>query len=220
MSNVNQNRYKFTLNNTTNTINNNASKPAPSKPSYAASTTTTTGAYNKTTAATSSSSSKPGSNAFNFAKPSPAVVVGVDDDDIDISDTELIMASQEVESQLKFTNNVHHATSNTINIFSQMASTNSNNNLMPAPTMTSFGAPTQNNHAHTAIYPSSSSMANNAAYLGKTTCFIACLAEASGKGFSQKECNISSAKSRSPIDVDYLPIKFLFIKLNRDNEHC
>ena len=49
------------------------------------------------------------------------------------------MASQEVESQLKFTNNVHHATSNTVNIFSQMASSS----LMPAPTMTAMGAPTQ-----------------------------------------------------------------------------
>ncbi|RNA43988.1 ATR-interacting -like isoform X2 [Brachionus plicatilis] len=42
-----------------------------------------------------------------------------DDDFLDISDTELIRASQAVESQLKFTNNVHHATSNAITIFSQ-----------------------------------------------------------------------------------------------------
>ena len=45
-----------------------------------------------------------------------------DEDFLDISDNELIRASQVVESQLKFTNNVHHTTSNAINIFSQFNS--------------------------------------------------------------------------------------------------
>lgn len=42
-----------------------------------------------------------------------------DDDLLDISDNELIRASQQVESSLRFTNNVHHTTSNALNIFSQ-----------------------------------------------------------------------------------------------------
>lgn len=53
-----------------------------------------------------------------------------DDDFLDISDTELIRASQAVESQLKFTNNVHHATSNAITIFSQFTQ-----NVNDKPTM-------------------------------------------------------------------------------------
>lgn len=56
-----------------------------------------------------------------------------DDDFLDISDTELIRASQAVESQLKFTNNVHHATSNAITIFSQFTqSANDKPNLANA----------------------------------------------------------------------------------------
>lgn len=54
-----------------------------------------------------------------------------DDDFLDISDNELIRASQVVESQLKFTNNVHHTTSNAINIFSQFSANNFN--AEPAP---------------------------------------------------------------------------------------
>jgi hypothetical protein len=49
------------------------------------------------------------------------ILIDDDDDDLlDISDNELIRASQAVESSLIFTNNVHHATSNAITIFSQL----------------------------------------------------------------------------------------------------
>lgn len=69
-----------------------------------------------------------------------------EDDDLDISDSELIRASQAVESQLKFTNNVHHTTSNAMNIFSQFNSTtqpppilnSTSNNLMPPPSTTTL----------------------------------------------------------------------------------
>jgi hypothetical protein len=64
-----------------------------------------------------------------------------DDDLLDISDNELIRASQVVESQLKFTNNVHQTTSNAMNIFSQMSNSqqqhqlyNNKNDLMGPPT--------------------------------------------------------------------------------------
>jgi len=70
-----------------------------------------------------------------------------DEDLLDISDSELIRASQVVESQLKFTNNVHQTTSNALNIFSQFNSTNNQNCLMPAPS----------------IYPSSTNMNNGGA---------------------------------------------------------
>lgn len=72
---------------------------------------------------------------------------GDDDDDfLDISDNELIRASQVVESQLKFTNNVHHTTKDALNIFSQF-----NNDIqqsqfqsqMCAPNMTIMGHPTK-----------------------------------------------------------------------------
>jgi len=66
-----------------------------------------------------------------------------DEDLLDISDNELIRASQVVESQLKFTNNVHHTTSNALTIFSQFNnnSNNYNNNdtsIMMAPPSTTF----------------------------------------------------------------------------------
>lgn len=46
-----------------------------------------------------------------------------DEDLLDISDTELIRASQVVESQLKFINNAHTTTNNAMNIFSQFSQT-------------------------------------------------------------------------------------------------
>lgn len=71
----------------------------------------------------------------------------VDDEDfLDISDTELIRASQVVESQLKFTNNVHHTTSNALNIFSQFtndAPQSQFQSQMAAPAMTVTGHQTR-----------------------------------------------------------------------------
>lgn len=55
------------------------------------------------------------------ANPVAPANVANDEDLLDISDTELIRASQVVESQLKFTNNVHHTTNNAMNIFSQFS---------------------------------------------------------------------------------------------------
>ena len=163
MSNVNQNRYKLTTSISNN--NNNANKSTAS---------------NKYTPAASIMKSITNNNNnnirsnLNLIKSSTALTADTNDDDlIDISDTELIMASQEVESQLKFTNNVHHATSNALNIFSQIASTNTNinnSNLMPAPTMTSMGLPVnfasnnQNNnssHAYNSAFPGSTLASNS-----------------------------------------------------------
>ena len=65
-------------------------------------------------------------NLKSTSVPSAAAAAAANDDDddaFDISDSELIRASQVVESQLKFTNNVHHTTSNAMNIFSQFNST-------------------------------------------------------------------------------------------------
>ena len=124
----NQNRYKFTVNTSTgnssnnhaNTINKNGAynQNVASKTNGAASSASAASAYNK--------------NMYNNNQ--------IDEDFDDISDNDLIKASQEVESQLKFTNNVHHTTSNAINIFSQFSSSNAN--LMPPPTMSSMGVPT------------------------------------------------------------------------------
>lgn len=167
MSNYNnQNRYKFTANPstaTTSSSNANANRnaiPNTNKPPITYNSNVTHKA--PTTINNPSRPINSSSNFNNFAKPpppppQPVAVVAVDDDDIDISDTELIMASQEVESQLKFTNNVHHATSNTVNIFSQMASSS----LMPAPTMTSMGASTQLNLTATATSTALASLSTN-----------------------------------------------------------
>ncbi len=70
-----------------------------------------------------------------------------DEDFLDISDTELIRASQVVESQLKFTNNVHHKTSNALNIFSQFNNEVPHSQVptvsqMQPPAMTIMGHPT------------------------------------------------------------------------------
>lgn len=71
-----------------------------------------------------------------------------DEDFLDISDTELIRASQAVESQMKFTNNVHPKTSNALNIFSQFTgdaapqSQFASMSQMQAPSMTIMGHPT------------------------------------------------------------------------------
>lgn len=65
------------------------------------------------------SGSKAASKAV--APTSVAAAAAADEDLLDISDTELIRASQVVESQLKFTNNVHHTTNNAMNIFSQFS---------------------------------------------------------------------------------------------------
>ena len=84
--------------------------------------------------------------AGGFGAP-PAVNYGAaaasaeEDEMLDISDTELIRASQAIESQIKFTNNVHHATSNAITIFSQF---NTTANDMPAPS-TFMGSSAYNN---------------------------------------------------------------------------
>ena len=68
-----------------------------------------------------------------------------DDDFLNISDTELIRASQAVESQLKFTNNIHHATSNALTIFSQF----SNEGLIMAPPSTyGLGSTTVYSNSH------------------------------------------------------------------------
>ncbi len=68
-----------------------------------------------------------------------------DDDFLDISDTELIRASQAIESQLKFTNNIHHTTSNALTIFSQF----SNDGLAMAPPSTyGIGSTTVFSNAH------------------------------------------------------------------------
>jgi hypothetical protein len=57
--------------------------------------------------------------------PKQAPIESANDEDMfDISDSELIKASQQVESQIKFTNNVHHTTSNAVNIFSQFNNAN------------------------------------------------------------------------------------------------
>ena len=117
----NQNRYKFTVNTSTgNNLNNHNNEK----------NTNVANKYNQTNGS-SSSTSAPSKNMYNNH---------IDEDFDDISDNDLIKASQEVESQLKFTNNVHHTTSNAINIFSQFSSSNSN--LMPPPTMSSMGVPT------------------------------------------------------------------------------
>ena len=72
------------------------------------------------------------------------IVIDDDDDDqmFDISDTELIRASQAVESSLIFTNNVHHTTSNALNIFSQFTSNNKPDAATTAGTGL-MGPPTQ-----------------------------------------------------------------------------
>jgi hypothetical protein len=79
-----------------------------------------------------------------FVKQPEEIVINDDDDDdlLDISDTELIRASQAVESSLIFTNNVHHATSNAINIFSQFTA-NKNNNVGGNDDAQLMGPPTQ-----------------------------------------------------------------------------
>ena len=71
-----------------------------------------------------------------------------DDDFLDISDNELIRASQVVESQLKFTNNVHHTTKDALNIFSQFNNDVQQSQFQPmsqmcAPNMTIMGHPTK-----------------------------------------------------------------------------
>jgi hypothetical protein len=62
-------------------------------------------------------------------------VIVLDEDLDDISDNELIRASQVVESQLMFTNNVHHTTSNAMNIFSQVNTNISMYNNEPSCSM-------------------------------------------------------------------------------------
>lgn len=67
-------------------------------------------------------------NQVKSSKTAPTVAAATTDEDLlDISDTELIRASQVVESQLKFTNNVHHTTNNAMNIFSQFSQASSTN---------------------------------------------------------------------------------------------
>jgi hypothetical protein len=122
--------------------------------------------------------SKFGQKSNNTSKKNPALVGDEinsnnlamnetnDDDLLDISDTELIRASQVVESQLKFTNNVHHTTSNAMTIFSQFNNNNNHHNnynnnnnlnqnehLMPmlAPTTTSYGFPTPHECAEASL---------------------------------------------------------------------
>lgn len=95
------------------------------------------------------------SNNKNFNKPNipPTTTNNAnnqdnDEDFLDISDTELIRASQAVESQMKFTNNVHPKTSNALNIFSQFTSDAApqsqfaSMSQMQAPNMTIMGHPT------------------------------------------------------------------------------
>ena len=72
-----------------------------------------------TTPIYSQSQSKPSNYFITEEKISKPAQNDDDDDLLDISDTELIRASQVVESQLRFTNNVHHTTNNAMNIFSQ-----------------------------------------------------------------------------------------------------
>jgi hypothetical protein len=79
--------------------------------------------------------------------PPKAPIPQNDDEFLDISDNDLIRASQVVESQLKFTNNVHHTTSNAMNIFSQFGSNAVpvvHNNINPANI--SIHAPSMNIH--------------------------------------------------------------------------
>ncbi len=103
-------------------------------------------------------SNQPTGNNLKRPQPAPvtnnnytkAVVQVDEDEDFDISDSELIRASQVVESQLKFTNNVHHTTSNALNIFSQFNSTSSSqsqfNSNMGPPQSAIFQTQSTNNH--------------------------------------------------------------------------
>ncbi len=96
-------------------------------------------------------------NNYNTNARPPTNVPPVHDNDedfLDISDTELIRASQIYESQPKFTNNVHHTTSNALNIFSQFTNDapqqSQQHSQMPAPNMTITGRHTKPYNANTA----------------------------------------------------------------------
>ena len=129
---ANQNQKKYTFNATSNRPNQN---PTANK-GYTGHTTTPQ--FNKPNNVSNVKSN------LVVESHNQAAATDNDEDFLDISDTELIRASQVVESQLKFTNNVHHTTSNALNIFSQFNSNNndvtiSNSQFMnmqgPTPTM-------------------------------------------------------------------------------------
>lgn len=96
----------------------------------------------KPTPLATQSQSKP--NNYFYTEEKKPIQNEDDDDLLDISDTELIRASQVVESQLRFTNNVHHATNNAMNIFSQFNNNdcagNSNVKLMGGGNMSMYNA--------------------------------------------------------------------------------
>lgn len=166
--NQNQNRFKFTVkqnnnNYPTTSTNNTTNKPQQFQNNYnnnknyssgnqqwAQSQQRSTNAYNQ---------SNNYQNSYNNYKinnkPEEILIDDKEDDDLlDISDTELIRASQVVESQLKFTNNVHHTTSNALNIFSQFNSNNNFNNnnndygLMGPPASTTIYSNSNLNNDH------------------------------------------------------------------------
>ncbi|CAF0724162.1 unnamed protein product [Brachionus calyciflorus] len=119
MLNQNQNRYKFT------------SRPSSSSSNQSQTTNT------------NNRSNYPQQNYYQnrnqFKEPpkiQPEIIIDDDDDLLDISDTELIRASQAVESQLKFTNNIHQTTSNAITIFSQITSNTQQQPMAPPPPQT------------------------------------------------------------------------------------
>lgn len=130
MSNMNQQRtYKFSTNNTAqvktsfNQTNNNNQAQAQRAPSNSGNYSNYGNSYGTNRMPPPPSSyNQPAAASTNHHHMSNKDVVVIDNNDedlLDISDTELIRASQVVESQLKFTNNVHHTTSNALNIFSQ-----------------------------------------------------------------------------------------------------